>query len=86
MTVLAIDPRVTKCPLKGQAHHPLGLVGKVGEVGNNGAGGVLIRGVLYVGKGCGVFAVPSGKPIASLKKVTLPMFCAVPKGSPFASL
>ena len=65
---------------------PRGLVGKVGDVGNSGAGGVLIRGVLYVGKGCGVFAVPSGKPIASLKKITLPVFCAVPKGSPFASL
>jgi len=65
---------------------PRGLVGKVGDVGNIGAGGVLIRGVLYVGKGCGVFAVPSGKPIASLKKITLPVFCAVPRGSPFASL
>ena len=61
-------------------HIPRGLVGK------KGAGGNIVWGDVSGRMGCEVFAVPSGKPFASLKKVTLPMFCAVPKGSPFASL
>lgn len=59
---------------------PLGLLGKKGPGGEIGCGEEKGR------MGCGVFAVPNGRPLASLNIVILPKFCELPNGSPLASL